>query len=400
MSRTVLLTSSAIGAVASAMVPLGALFLLDVSDFGAFSLCYLVFAWGWSIELSTICDTWARERAHRPSMSWPKYASALTQLSLAGAIVAIGLGIPTYGSVAPALLTAVATAAAMYRLGGRFHHAATSRSRSVLLSDTVSVLIFAGLVWVLAGTGIASRLDSLLIAWASSGLLSCLFFPAPGMMRAGGLRDWYHLHQRTIRPLLGESLMMDAGSIGTPMIMSPLLGLSNFGIYRSVSSVSLPVQLIIDPIRPNLSQMPATTLLGRTAALVVLGGAALLGSGAFGVLVLLAPVLSAVSPVLGELGAHALACGIFVSVAFTGYYLYIAARAHVRHENLIRGRAVQTLFAIASPLTGLLLGGLPGAIWGFVAANTATPLIWLFLLRRESGARGVKRTQSHVGSEH
>lgn len=381
MARRALLLSSGLGAVASAMVPLGALLLLDVSDFGAFSLCYLVFAWGWSIELSAICDTWARQRRSTSSPTWTSYASALGQLSVVAAAVAVAVAAPVYQSLPRALLTGLATGAAMYRLGGRFHHAATGRARSVLLSDATSVITFLGLLGILAGTFSSARLDSLLIAWALSGLASSLFYPARGILRGGGVRRWYRNHRRVLAPLLGESLLMDTGSIATPMLISPLLGLADFGIYRSVSSVSLPVQLIVDPIRPNLSQMPARILLGRVATTAVLGSALALGAMTYAALTLLAPLLGAVSPVLRELSAYASAAGTFVFFAFWGYFLYIAARAHVSHANLLRGRALQTVFAVAAPVVGLTVGDLPGAIWGFVAASGTTPLIWALLLR-------------------
>ncbi|MEQ7739805.1 hypothetical protein ABQG64_26910, partial [Escherichia coli] len=113
---------------------------------------------------------------------------------------------------------------------------------------------------------------------------------------------------------------MDAGSVGAPLAMAPFLGTANFGAYRSISSVAMPIQLTLDPIRPNISQMPPAVLLSRKVFFGVLGIAALMALGCFGVLGIVLPQLHFVTGALATLAHYAVACTIYVAVGFFGHF--------------------------------------------------------------------------------
>jgi hypothetical protein len=379
VSRTALAASSVLGGLSAALVPILAVFLLEVRDYGAFAFVYLVFAQGWSIALSAVCDTWARQRVANVSAgSWGSYTGALGTISGASAIVALLVALPMFDSPLQASAMAVGVGASLYRQAARFHHAATRGPWAVLPSDVVAVVVF--LAALVAGQALGHPLlTSLLLAWAVSAVAAAAFY-LPGAFRDGGLASWYRRNRTIARSLLGESLLMDAGAAGTPMLIAPVLGLHDFGIYRSVSSLSVPVQLLIDPVRPYLSQAPLKRIISPQVVAALFTIAALLCGAVFAILRYLVPVALSFSPVLRELSAYALPCGLFLAFQFLTFVFNIFARMHVNHRRLIVGRIGHTVLAIAVPITGAVVGSVSGAIWGYVFTTALTVALWLGLL--------------------
>ncbi|WP_244277366.1 hypothetical protein [Geodermatophilus obscurus] len=368
------------------------MFLLEVHDYSVFSLVYLVFAQGWSIALSGVCDTWARLRtAGMTAGSWANYTGALAAISGTSAVVTLLVGLLMFHSVVEASAMAVGVGASLYRQAARYYQAGVRGPHAVLLSDGIAVVGFLGALVVLHVADQA-MLTALLLAWALSGLASAAFY-LPGAFRDGGPTAWYRRNRTTVRSLLGESLLMDAGAVATPMLVAPTLGLHNFGIYRSVSSLSVPIQLLIDPIRPNLSQLPLRRAVSTQAVATAVTLSASVGAAAHAALTYLVPIALPFSPVLTELRHFALPCGVFVTFQVMTYILNILARIHVSHRRLIIGRATHTVFAILLPVVGALLAGLPGAVWCFVATSASTVVIWLLLLIL-SARRGVRPAHS------
>jgi hypothetical protein len=379
VNRIPLVMSSVAGGLSAALVPVLAVFLLPVEDYGAFALVYLVFAEGWSIQLSAVSDTWARRRAAGETAgTWGDYTGALASVSGAAALLTLLVGWWVYDSAVLGLAMAVAVGTSLYRQGARYHHAVAHGPRSVLPSDVVAVAV---LVLALVGLRASGQplLTALLLAWAVSGVASAVFF-LRGALRGGGPLAWYRRNDRTVRVLLGESLLMDAGATGTPVLVAPILGLHDFGIYRSVSSLSVPLQLLIDPVRPYLSQVGPRRL-GQPRTVGALAGVAVaIGVAGYAALVLVVPAVLSFSPVLVALSGFAVPCSLFVAFQFLTYVLNIFARMTVGHRRLIIGRAVHTVFAIALPVAGALTAGVTGAIWCFVATTGLTVVIWAALL--------------------
>ncbi|WP_432393934.1 hypothetical protein ACRQ5B_11460 [Pseudarthrobacter sp. L19] len=386
MSRLHFVGSSVLGAAGSAMVPISALLLFSTVDYGAFSVPYLIFALGWSMTLSAVCDTWARGRSEGTGRrEWDSYSGALLTGAAAAALVTVAVTGFVLGNWMNAVAAGAGVGANIYRLGARFFHSASKGPQAVLASDTAGVAVF---VLAVAATLVMHLppLAGVLTGWALASLASALLFPLPRPGRGTGLVSWVRQRRARIVPLLGESLLMDAGSIGAPLAMAPFLGTANFGAYRSISSVAMPIQLTLDPIRPNISQMPPSVLLSRKVLAVVLGVAALMSAACFAVLGLVLPHLHFVAGALATLAHYAVACTVYVAVGFLGHFYYIVSRGILAHGSLVRGRAIQTAMHILFPFTGLFLTGLDGAIWGFVAANAAAALVWPAFLLRQHGA--------------
>ncbi|MGY1804720.1 hypothetical protein ACI78T_15675 [Blastococcus sp. SYSU D00922] len=384
MNRSTLAISSVTGGLSSALLPVLAVFLLPVADYGAFALVYLLFAEGWSIQLSAVCDTWARRRAAGSSAgTWGDYSRALAVLSGAVALLTLVVGWWVYESSLLGASMALAVGASLYRQGARYHHAVEHGPGSVVPSDVVAVL---GLVAGVVGLGASGQplLTSLLLAWAVSSLVAAALF-LKGARRGRGPVAWYRRNAPTVRVLLGESLLMDLGAAGTPLLVAPVLGLYRFGIYRSVSSLSVPLQLLIDPVRPYLSQIGMARLVRPPVLGTLLAAATALGVAGYAVLAHAVPAFLSFSPVLVALSDFAFPCALFLGFQFLTYVMNIFARMHVSHRRLLVGRSVHTVFAVALPVGGAVLWSVSGAIWGFVVSTALTVIIWSGLL--VSGAR-------------
>ena len=389
MSRLHFLSSSILGALGGAMVPVTALLVFSTSDYGAFSVTYLVFALGWSMTLSTICDAWVRGRSEIPGpREWEGYSGALFSGAVLAGLAALfvtGIIAANWGN---ALAGAVGVTANIYRLGARFFHSASRGPRAALVSDALGILVFS-LAVVGTLTTHLSPLTGVLLGWGFASITSSALFPPPKLHARHGLRAWVRKRHSRIKPLLAESLLMDAGAIGTPLVMAPLLGAGSFGAYRSISSAAVPIQLSLDPLRPNIVQISAERFLSRQVVSGVLAATAAMASACFIILGLILPQIPGISGSLAALAHYAVPCSVYVVASFPGYFYYILSRRNLSHSLLVKGRLLQTLMHISAPLGGLFLGGLDGAVWGFVCANVAAAPVWPVLLLRQNRARPV-----------
>lgn len=370
------LLSSGLGALSSIAPTVAALLLLPVQEFGAFAFLYAVFALGWSVCLSVICDTFLRTVDER--IRWPEYSSILTGFSSLVAVAAVGVSLVIYPDVISALLASGAIALGVYRLGARFFRLLTLGAASVLRADVCYVLFFLA---VLIGAMIIGsiNLTSHSVAWLIAGVVSMASTPPRLSNPFGALLRWCRHQWSTIRTLLSDSVLMDCGAILGPLLLLPSLSTQGFGIYRGVSSVASPVQLVLDPIRPLLAHMSASR---RTGLKLLLG---VVGSGlAMSVTCLLALLLldrfNLVRGTLEALGAFAVPCSIFVFSNFMGHFYYLLNRVHSPAKRIRAGRFVQTVLVVSCPLLGAAFFGLTGAVWGFVGATLVSSTTWALLM--------------------
>ncbi|MGO1466498.1 MAG: hypothetical protein ACTH0V_03205 [Microbacteriaceae bacterium] len=372
--------------VASAIYTLGiqiiALLALAPADFGLFSVMYLVAALGLSVQYSAISEAWVRSGTNSPASDWASFSS--TTLYFAGAwglgAAVLALFIPGIRSFA--LLVGLSVAASIYRAGARFYSLHGSRWRAVLPADVlgaVGVVIAAVLV-------IALRRGDLLpvmIAWAATSLVTAVASRPAQLRKPSVVHEWARAHGASAIPLLRDSLVMDAASIGTPYALVPLLGIGPFGVYRAVSNVAAPVRLLLNPLRPRIAALSEKTLRsGKTLALIA-ALSVVMGSLATAALA----VLSALSWDLGTLNSlstFAVPTGLFVAANMFGHAHYLIARQRSPGRLMLIGRLVQTILAIVLPIGGAIIGGLPFAIWAYALATTGSSLTWAYLVRRRS----------------
>ncbi|MCC3276851.1 hypothetical protein LJ753_13340 [Arthrobacter sp. zg-Y20] len=382
--RLRLLVQTVFGAMASALVPVLALLTLDAAEYGTFSLAYLMFAFGWSLELSIICDTWARSvRQKTGPNGWREVSHALIQLSTLAGVLGGVLVFVFFGEGANAVAMGLAVLFNLYRLGGRFFNAASANSGRAAVSDALTVLVFvAG--WV---AGLLLDFTGLLpfaVVWGLSNLVGALVFMPVWGGRPYGIGGWISSHRKTIKPLLTDSVLMDVGAIAVPTLFAPSLGPANFGIYRGIASVATPVQLILDPLRPVLSHVEPKTSSGPKILAGVLGAAVFLSLACYAVLVAAVPRTFLQDTVLGSVAGYALPASVFVASNLFGHFYYVCSRGQLVARRLYLGRVVQTVLSVLGPTAGLLAYGLSGAIWGFTLASVASSVVWFVLLRQQA----------------
>ncbi|QEE60840.1 hypothetical protein FVA74_04045 [Salinibacterium sp. dk2585] len=355
-----------------------ALVTLDPADYGAFSLQYLVFALGSSLSLSLISEAWLRHDTQSGVRSpWRDYGNAtlFLALSLGGLTVIVSALVPALSDVA--VIGALAVAASVYRVSVRYY--AVRCKAPVLVSD-LSGLVVTVAVWVWFAVLGDWSLLGMSTAWALGAVASALTSRLPPLPSVSLLRSWFSDKRTHIRPLLRDSVLMDAGAIGTPYLLAPLLGVAQFGTYRAVSNVAAPVRLVLTPLRPKIAMLAQEPQTLKRHALVV-AAAVLLALCAYGALVVIS-VAQLDLGTLNELGNFALPTAIFVAANFLGTFHYIVARAGLNGTGLLLGRLVQTVFAIAGPLIGFAVGGLGGAIWGYALVTVVSAVTWAVLVSR------------------
>lgn len=379
------MASAAFGALSNAMIALTPLLIFKSEQAGQFAVVYLVFALGWSLTLSIICDAWVRvrETTSAEGNSWSRYSPAASQLASIAGLVGFGVGLAVYGSALMALPAAIGIAANVGRLGSRYFRVVSHGPVSVIASDVATIIVFVGTIVALASFGTDLSL-ALVVAWAVSNVIGALFYHPSKWRRNNHLLIWIRSRRHAVSLLLKDSILMDAGANIAPLAMMPVMGASGFGIYRAVSSVATPVQLLLDPLRPNLSQLPATVVSGKKTLAAVLAAALAMSVAAYAVLVVVIQGWGLFPGVLSDLAEFALPCAVFVAANLVGHFYYICARARLNHKAILTGRIFQTIVSIIFPFAGLLVFQLSGAIWGFALAAVCSGTLWLILVMRET----------------
>ena len=359
-----------------------ALVSLPAAGFGVFSIQYLMFALAGSISLSVICEPWLRSVIHDgETSSWRDYSSMLVYLAGAAglATLAVSLLVPSARPVA--LSGAVAVFASTYRSGTRYHEVRGQNWNRILASDVSGIATTIAMWGSLSFAG-AGELQAMSSAWAAGAIVTALISPVPRVNRINRIGDWLTKHKKHVRPLLRDSLLMDLGAIGTPFLIAPLLGIANFGVYRAVSNVAAPVRLVLNPLRPTLASISLTRHSSRKVVVGVVATSAIFGLGAYCALILIGTLQFDLGA-LTALVPFAAPTGLFVASNFLGHYYYVVARSHSAGPALLVGRLTQTVLSIASPIVGVLVWGLPGAIWGMAIATMFSAIVWNTLAVRD-----------------
>lgn len=386
MKRT-LLTSTILQASGTLGLQLLAMVALAPRDFGAFSLVYLAAAFGQSIMLSVLVDPWLFARkhvGHDPAVR-RQFAAVLAWLAVCSGLVAGVAAFIATGEPWAALLSTVASAAALYRAG--------SRDRCLVEGDRTRVLAgdAAALGAVVIGTAVAVTSGGLGVlgifaVWSGSAAAAALVHGPPESWSLREVGSWLRQRWPRIKSLLADSLLMDLGAIGTPYVIGGLAGLAALGIYRGVSNVAAPVRLVLNPLRPIIVQSRMT----RSRWLLVAAASLVFGAGAWAGLQLLA-LTSLSLGTLTELAPLAVPIAIFVAANCMGHTAYLVARGSASGGGLMLGRVIQTVLAIVVPIGGVLVAGIPGAAWGLALATACSAMSWTGVAVIGARAKNVAR---------
>lgn len=368
-----LASSAATGALFGAVIPITALLLLAPAEYGHFSIVYLVFAFGVSLQYSIISEAWARRGR---TGSWASYAGILVPLSALVAVAAaiVALLIPDLTIAAPLLGGAVL--AALVRNGARYFQVAEGALVRVVVADLAGVAAFIGVLFALFESPPLLRVAA---AWFACVLVASLLTQLPRFAAGSGPIAWLRGHRTEIRPLLLDSLLMDAGALGTPFLLAGFMGASRFGIYRAVSNASLPVRLIVDPLRPALGRMPLRRFFSVRVTLAVAAVTTALAVGCYVALAVILPILDITLGTLSSLVPFAVPTAVFVIGSFLGTVYYILCRTNATQREILIGRVAQTVLVVALPIGGFIAWGLTGAIWGFGISSVLSAVVWIAL---------------------
>ena len=361
-----------------------ALVTLEPSDYGAYSIQYLAFALASSVGTSLVSESWLRRDLHeKRRSSWADYSAVLGYLSLvAGLLVLAGsLLMPVLAS--SSWIGAVAVAASTYRVGARYYAVRLHQHKYVFAADIAGLIVTVG-AWLAVLLVSTHSLQSMVAVWAVGAAASALFSRWPSIQRPRLVREWLREHKNHVKPLLRDSLLQDAGAVGTPYLLAPVLGLAAFGTYRAVSNVSAPVRLVLTPLRPSLASVPLATHRSFARIVSIVCGAAFFGVAAY---VCLAWIRQSELNLgtLNELGPFALPTALYVAANFLGHYYYVPARAHSSGKALMTGRVFQTIIVIVLPIVGVVVAGLSGAIWAYATATFLWAVVWMVIVLRKRG---------------
>jgi hypothetical protein len=362
-----------------------ALVSLGTEDFGRFSIVYLLFAWGASIQMSVVSEPVGREqRRGRGDGVGRDYRAVATYVAVfAGVLASIASQLLWHDPAITAAL-GIAAAAACFRVPARYSSLLRGDWNGAVVVDALACVV------LVAGGGLAlalhrSDIEVVVWGWGAAMVAACLLGTRPVLAGPSVLGRWWRRRRRDIAPLTLDSLVMDMSSIGAPYAIAPILGLADFGVYRAISNVAAPVRLLIEPLRPSWANVDAHTLrrmlLRASAAIAVPAGVAA------AVTLSLLHLLPWDLGVLDDLRPWAVPAGAFVTFSLVSLMFYAAARLQLGGRALWRGRLLQSSTAIVLPIGGALLGGLGGAIWSYVAATALGAVIWLVLTRSSRPAQ-------------
>lgn len=383
--RSLLFPATMVNSLLTLAPQLIALTTLGPLDFGKFSIVYLVFAWGASLQMSIVCEPVGR--AHRRDHKGERGGDSEIDRHFRVVATYIALGAGLLGGLAAQLLwqeagitavLALATAAACFRVPARYGVLLRGDWQAALSVDVIAcVLLVLGAV-APVGLGLGS-LEVVIWSWAAAMGGACVAGLRPLMGPPRVVSLWLRRHRRDIAPLILDSLVQDVSSIGAPYAIAPVLGLSSFGIYRAISNVAAPVRLLIEPLRPSWARVDPTVLWGnlvRASALTAVPAGV-----AAAVALELVRFSSWELGVLDDLGPWSMPAGAFVTFSMVAMMFYAAARLQLGGRALWRGRIAQSGTAIVLPIAGALLGGLAGAIWSYVVATAIGAAVWVVLTR-------------------
>lgn len=352
-------------------------------DYGHFSVVYLVFAWGASLNLSLVSEPAAINGfAGLSHDKLRSYSAAAATISISIGLLAGCVALILSWQIPIACLAAVAIACTLFRQSIRYCAVGTDNHKAMLYPECLAVPVLLA-VWLVAHEASLDPLACVVGAWAAASLCTMAWTCLPPTLRPSQAQRWMRSNAPVISRLLKDSILMDLGAIGTPMILSPFMGLASLGLYRAVSNVAAPVRLVMAPLRPNIAMAQLARLLSlRTTALVF--GSALLAGLSATILLLSAEKLPLSLGVFSELSPLAVPCGIFVTGNAVCTFYFLLVRLHGRGRMLHAGRISQTIVAVLAPSLGLLWADLQGAVWGLVIGTLLASAIWALLALRES----------------
>lgn len=367
---------------------LTAMVLLEPHAFGAFSVIYLVYVLATSFQLSIISESWARSRqSEKKSLTDSSASFTLTIWSaLPFGIIGGFLTFTLFESILSASLFFIAVISQLARASLRYRQVG---NREILL---VRIIDYSSLVGLIIGSFIVAlyqqriNLNTILFVWAIAGICSLIFRRPSLISLRRAIKYWRSSYGKEVKLLFRDSLLGDLDSVGTPYILAPILGLYNFGIFRSLGNSAGPVRLIVVTLRPYLSNLSLTALMSWRNMFLISSFAVISGTIAYFGLALI-NYFEVELGTFSELTHFAVAVAIVVPVTLLNNLGIVLSRLHLRKQALLTARIVTTITSIVLPTAGACVFSIEGAIWGFTISRTLSWGVWslaLFFAKRKN----------------
>lgn len=374
-----------LSSVGSLGLPIAAMLVLQPEAYGQFSLFYLAGAIANTLQLSLVSEAWIRAgQSDAVDQCWDAYGTATIMVALVGAGVAAGTSLFFPSIQSAAGWAFVAVFAQSLRLGTRFRAFRHFEWRYVLPTDLLGAIatIAAGIYLLVSHS---TGLDTVMVCWAATRVFALVGTKIPKVNVREGIR-WFPTHRREIRVLLSDSVISDLASIGTPYMITPVLGIAELGTYRAVSNIGGPFRSVIAPLRPALSRLPRETLASNGFAAKVIGASTLLGLAVSGLLVSLSRTDLSLGT-LNSLYPYAPAVGLYVLGLVVSNLYSLIARQTASPQVILLTRVVVSVSGIVVPVCGALVWGLSGAVWGFAGCTFLAGVAWWVGVRRNAERR-------------
>lgn len=365
------LVSNAVAALTPQVI---ALLLLSPAQFAVFSLLFVALGLVQSAQNSLVVDPWLRRDLQTSVLPFMPVAWAAVVLSAIAASIPVAL---SFVDPEDFWLSAAGLLLAQMRNSLRLMAVASSW-RVPLTSDC---LFLFGLAAGLAGTSWNG------LAWSDLWLgiaLGSALGAVPWLPHARSATlvpwRWFVERRRDIASLWLESTILDVGVAGPPLAFAKFMAPADFAVVRAATSALLPVRLILLPLRAKIAGQPAAALRSgqRLAQLVVLS--LVIGAGTMVGLLLVGSWSLAAGGVLPLLRNYALEVALMATLQLIGTTFYLASRVHCRPRRLLVARAADTVQQIITLTVGFLMGGLAGAVWGYVILSAVSVAVWWLAL--------------------
>lgn len=363
------------------LVQVTAIVVLSPHAYGAFALMYMGLGLGSAVVYSVVAEAWARGSVSADD--WGSYSGALLGVSGVAAIfvLLIGgvIGAPIIGAV-----SGLAVAMTLYRTGARFFVLAVDPGARVNAPDLVAAAVF--VVAMPLGWFALDSITALVVSWSLAAVAAAVMSVHPRWAMWHTLPRWVRERGGSARALIADSALLELGSTGVPLLLTPFMGLAQFGTYRSVTSAAVPVRLLVNPLRPNISRLPVSRLLSTRLLLAIGAISVMLGSLVGFGLHTISTLDLIPSSTLNGLALYSLPVGMFVATNFASTVFYVSLRTKASSRMLVFYRCIQLAATVVASVGGFIIWGLGGAVWGYFAVSACMLTVSIAILKLSRGS--------------
>lgn len=375
MSKWLRLATVAVNSAVAITPSLVTLLFVDASVYGYFSLIYIAYIIGSNLLYSAVLEAIVRSGGSGKVFESRELIAVITQLSIVVGVLASVIALGVIGMKPATIAGGVALGLTNYRHGCRYVEVYNNRYLIAVRADAmflVGLLIGWICFWQVAGE---PTLDTVFLSWSIAGVMATLAGTKPDIGKLTLWGRWYRRYKKQINPLLGEAGVTEISNVLSPIVLVPLLTVSQFGIYRATFNISAPMRAIMGAVRPYLSRFNYRDLASLRFVMPLWVISCAIGGITYVAL-----------KVVGEVGwfggaiqgliPHSIAVASYTAINLVCTYWYIVSRMHSSTRRLLIARIGQSVLYIFLPMVGAMINGISGAIWAIAVAVFLASVLW------------------------